>query len=60
MKLTFEPCGADGDTQPALLDIGKVQPGHLVVVSGAAEATGSVVYQIAKIKGAHVLGLILF
>ena len=26
MKLASEPCGADGDTQPALLDIGKVQP----------------------------------
>ena len=60
MKLTFEPFGADGDTQPGLLDIGKVQPGDLVVVSGAAEATASVVYQIARMKGARVLGLILF
>lgn len=40
-----------------ILDIGKVQPGDFVVVSGAAGATGSVVGQIAKIKGATVLGI---
>ena len=37
--------------------MGKVQPGDFVVVSGAAGATGSVVCQIAKLKGARVLGL---
>lgn len=40
-----------------LLDVGKVQPGDFVVVSGAAGATGSVVGQIAKLKGATVLGI---
>lgn len=40
-----------------LLEVGKVIPGDFVVVSGAAGATGSVVGQIAKIKGARVLGL---
>ena len=40
-----------------LLDVGKVQAGDFVVVSGAAGATGSVVCQIAKLKGAKVLGI---
>lgn len=40
-----------------LLDVGKVKAGDFVVVSGAAGATGSVVCQIAKLKGAKVLGL---
>lgn len=40
-----------------LIDVGKVKAGDLVVVSGAAGATGSVVCQIAKLKGATVLGL---
>ncbi|KAL2063963.1 hypothetical protein VTL71DRAFT_4457 [Oculimacula yallundae] len=40
-----------------ILDIGKVKAGDFVVVSGAAGATGSVVCQIAKLKGAKVLGL---
>ncbi|KFY32593.1 hypothetical protein V493_00062 [Pseudogymnoascus sp. VKM F-4281 (FW-2241)] len=40
-----------------LIDIGKVKAGDFVVVSGAAGATGSVVCQIAKLKGAKVLGL---
>ena len=40
-----------------LLDVGKVKEGDFVVVSGAAGATGSVVCQIAKLKGAKVLGL---
>jgi NADPH-dependent curcumin reductase CurA len=39
------------------LDIGQVKAGDFVVVSGAAGATGSVVCQIAKLKGAKVLGL---
>lgn len=39
------------------LDIGEVKAGDFVVVSGAAGATGSVVCQIAKLKGAKVLGL---
>ncbi|KAM0796904.1 hypothetical protein BDR22DRAFT_954331 [Usnea florida] len=40
-----------------LISVGQVQPGDFVVVSGAAGATGSVVCQIAKLKGATVLGL---
>lgn len=40
-----------------LLDVGKPQPGETVVVSGAAGATGSVVAQIAKIKGCRAIGI---
>ena len=40
-----------------LLDIGKPQPGQTVVVSGAAGAVGSVVGQIAKLKGARAIGI---
>lgn len=40
-----------------LLDIGQPKAGETVVVSGAAGAVGSVVGQIAKIKGAYVVGI---
>jgi NADPH-dependent curcumin reductase len=41
-----------------LLDVGKLQAGDTVVVSGAAGATGSTVGQIARIKGAaRVVGI---
>lgn len=40
-----------------LLDIGKPKEGETVVVSGAAGAVGSIVGQIAKIKGAKVVGI---
>ncbi|HWF32236.1 MAG TPA: NADP-dependent oxidoreductase [Solirubrobacteraceae bacterium] len=41
-----------------LIDVGKVAEGDVVVVSGAAGATGSTVGQIAKIKGAaKVIGI---
>lgn len=40
-----------------LLDIGKPQAGETVVVSGASGAVGSTVGQIAKIKGAKVVGI---
>jgi NADPH-dependent curcumin reductase len=41
-----------------LLDVGRMQEGDTVVVSGAAGATGSTVGQIAKIKGAKaVIGI---
>lgn len=40
-----------------LLDIGKPKEGEVVVVSGAAGAVGSAVGQIAKIKGAYVVGI---
>lgn len=40
-----------------LLDIGKPQTGQTVVISGAAGAVGTVVGQIAKIKGCRVVGI---
>ncbi|MDH5162145.1 NADP-dependent oxidoreductase [Heyndrickxia oleronia] len=40
-----------------LLDIGQPKEGETVVVSGAAGAVGSAVGQIAKIKGARVVGI---
>ena len=40
-----------------ILNVGEVKAGDFVVVSGAAGATGSVVCQIAKLKGAKVLAL---
>ena len=40
-----------------LLDIGKPLPGDTVVVSGAAGAVGTVVGQIAKLKGCRVVGI---
>ena len=40
-----------------LLDVGKPRPEQTVVVSGAAGAVGSVVGQIAKIKGCRAVGI---
>src|SRR5690625_4298893 len=40
-----------------ILDIGKPKAGETVVVSGAAGAVGSIVGQIAKDKGAYVVGI---
>lgn len=40
-----------------LLEAGKPKPGETVVVSGAAGAVGSIVAQIAKIKGSRVIGI---
>ena len=39
-----------------LLEVGAVQEGETVFVSGAAGAVGSIVGQIAKLKGCRVLG----
>src|SRR5690242_8067134 len=40
-----------------LLDLGHPEPGQTVVVSGAAGAVGSVVGQIARVKGCHTVGI---
>lgn len=41
----------------ALLDIGQPQPGETVLVTGAAGAVGSLVGQIAKMKGCRTVGI---
>jgi NADPH-dependent curcumin reductase CurA len=40
-----------------LLDVGRVEEGNTVLVSGAAGAVGTAVGQIAKIKGARAVGI---
>ena len=40
-----------------LLDVGQPRAGETVLVSGAAGATGSVVAQIARLKGCRVVGI---
>ena len=40
-----------------LIELGEPKPGETVLVSGAAGATGSVVVQLAKLKGCHVIGI---
>jgi NADPH-dependent curcumin reductase CurA len=40
-----------------LFDIGRPQPGNVVVVSGAAGAVGSVVGQLARLEGCRVIGI---
>ncbi|MBN3872202.1 NADP-dependent oxidoreductase [Nostoc sp. JL33] len=42
----------------ALLDVGQPQEGETVVVSAASGAVGAVAGQIAKIKGARVVGIV--
>lgn len=40
-----------------ITEIGQVKEGDFVVISGAAGATGSIAGQLAKLKGATVLGI---
>lgn len=40
-----------------MLDLGRPEPGQTVLVSGAAGATGSVAGQIARLRGARVVGI---
>ena len=40
-----------------ILEVGKIKEGDVVVVSGAAGAVGSIVGQIAKLKGCRVIGI---
>jgi NADPH-dependent curcumin reductase CurA len=40
-----------------LFDVGRPEPGETVVVSAAAGATGSIVGQLARIHGCHVVGV---
>ena len=40
-----------------LLEVGQVKPGETVLVSGAAGAVGSIVCQIARLRGCRVIGL---
>ncbi len=51
-------CGMTGVTAYfGLLELGRPQPGETVLVSAAAGAVGSVVGQIARIKGCRVVGI---
>jgi NADPH-dependent curcumin reductase len=56
-NLTLSLLGLNGVTAYfGILETGQVKAGETVVVSGAAGATGSIAGQIAKIKGARVIG----
>ncbi len=58
LHLYLSTLGMPGQTAyGGLLNIGKPQKGETVVVSAASGAVGSVVSQIAKIKGARVVGI---
>ena len=58
LDLYLSVLGMPGQTAyHGLLDIGQPKEGETVVVSAASGAVGSVVGQIAKIKGCRVVGI---
>ena len=58
LELAMSALGMTGITAYfGLLDVGRPVAGETVVVSGAAGATGSVVAQIAKVKGCRAIGI---
>jgi len=57
-EMALNACGGVGMTAYfGLLRVGELIEGQTVLVSGAAGATGSIVGQIAKIKGCTVIGI---
>lgn len=59
LTATMGALGASGMTAYfGLLDIGKPKAGETVVVSAAAGSVGSIVGQIAKIRGARAVGIV--
>lgn len=58
MPLYLSTLGMPGMTAYfGITEVGKIKEGDIVLVSGAAGAVGSVVGQIAKIKGCRVVGI---
>ncbi|OUR92002.1 NADP-dependent oxidoreductase [Flavobacteriales bacterium 34_180_T64] len=58
MPLYLSTLGMTGMTAYfGILEVGKIKEGNVVLVSGAAGAVGSIVGQIAKIKGCTVIGI---
>jgi NADPH:quinone reductase-like Zn-dependent oxidoreductase len=41
----------------AMFDLGKLASGQRILITGASGAVGSMAVQLAKVKGAHVIGL---